>query len=216
MTKEHVVPRCLFTKPLPSFMVTIPVCADCNHSKSKDDDYFRDVLVFDIDASDNKTAQQLLDGPVLRSIQKNRSKAAIKAMQNIRSEQMFSPAGIYLGMAYSFPIDVNRINRTLCLIVRGVYFSLLGKRLPNDCKFEIRRLTSVDFAAQWQHLQKIQHNQLRRLGGDVFACIFMYADEENSMSHWWLWFYDNICYSVITCPATYDIKTLKPVDKNHG
>jgi len=47
-TRDHVIPECLFVPPLPSNMVTVPACADCNTTKkSQDDPYLRDMLVYD-------------------------------------------------------------------------------------------------------------------------------------------------------------------------
>jgi hypothetical protein len=41
LTREHVPPKGLFLKPLPSNLVTVPCCFQCNNSYSKDDEYFR-------------------------------------------------------------------------------------------------------------------------------------------------------------------------------
>jgi hypothetical protein len=70
---DHMVPRCLFPSPLPSDLVTVPVCASCNNEKSRDDDYLRDMLVIDIDNTHHPEAQALLKGKVIRSMRKNRS-----------------------------------------------------------------------------------------------------------------------------------------------
>jgi len=51
-TRDYVIPECLFVPPLPSNMVTVPACADCNTTKkAQDDPYLRDMLVYDSDSS---------------------------------------------------------------------------------------------------------------------------------------------------------------------
>ncbi len=48
VTDDHVPPRCLFSRPRPNNLVTVPACKDCNTRKSsKDDEYFR--LTFGMD-----------------------------------------------------------------------------------------------------------------------------------------------------------------------
>ena len=43
-TYDHVPPQCLYTRPLPSNLVTVPACAACNNGASKDDAEFRNHL----------------------------------------------------------------------------------------------------------------------------------------------------------------------------
>lgn len=44
-TRDHVVPRCLFPRPLPVKIITVPACDECNGRKSRHDDFLRDLLV---------------------------------------------------------------------------------------------------------------------------------------------------------------------------
>lgn len=44
-TDDHVPPQCLFPRPLPSNMITVPACHDCNNKRfSKDDEVVRNIL----------------------------------------------------------------------------------------------------------------------------------------------------------------------------
>lgn len=192
-------------------MVTVPICADCNRLKSKDDGYLRDIIVMDMNCSESIPAQNIFNGAVVRSMRKNHSHAVKTAIRNFKPEPMFSPTGLFLGMAYSYPVDIVRLNKTLSLIVRGLYYQLVGKRLPNDCQFAVQRLNKAEFDEHWEHLSENNCNEVRQLGDDIFACIFMHATEENVVSHSWLWFYNCVCYFIRTCPSNYDIKTLTPV-----
>lgn len=40
-TRDHVPPKCLFPKPRPLNLVTVPACPTCNQSFKLDDEYFR-------------------------------------------------------------------------------------------------------------------------------------------------------------------------------
>lgn len=202
LTKDHVVPRCLFPKPLPSFMVTVPACDDCNSEKANHDDYLRDILVVDADTAKSKGAQGLLEGPLLRAAKRNQSKVIKAAKAQGKMEAVHSPSGIYLGHAFSFPLEGDRVNHIFSLIVRGLYFKTTKLLLPQDCKLDVRRLTAAEFYQGWDELKRIGYNGPYRLGDDVFTCIFIYAQEEPAVSMWWMWFFDSICIFVTTEPST--------------
>jgi hypothetical protein len=210
LTKDHVIPKCLFPAPLPSIMVTVPVCDECNNEKSKHDDYLRDMLVVDAESAESSEAQTLVSGKVTRSASKNLSAVIRAAKEKGKFEAVHSPGGIYLGHGYTFPLEGERVNHIFSLMVRGLYYKLTGLYLPQDCKFDVRRLTSPEFSEYWEMLKKIGYNGPYRLGNDVFTCIFIYAAEEPAVSQWWLWFYNSICVFVTTAPANYDVETLTP------
>jgi hypothetical protein len=210
LTKDHVIARCLFPRPLPEFMATVPACDACNFEKSKHDDYLRDMLVVDLNSEKNKTAQTVLNGKVIRSAQTNRSLVIRAAKSNGRFEPVYSDCGIYLGQGFSFPVDSERVNHVFSLIVRGLYHKLTKLYLPKDCSFDVRRLSASDFYKTWDEVQRIGYNGPYNLGGDVFTCIFFYAAEEPALSFWWMWFYDSICVYVKTSPANYAVEILTP------
>ena len=87
--------------------------------------------------------------------------------------------------------------------MRGLYYKLTGRFLPQDVKFDVRRLRADEFNKSWEKLKEIGYT-LYRLGEDVFTCIFIYAEEEPAISSWWLWFYDSVCVYVTTAPSNYD------------
>lgn len=211
LTKDHVVARCLFPRPLPDFMVTVPACNDCNAEKAKHDDYLRDILVVDSNAGQSEKAQDVFSEKVIRSYQRNSSEVLREALIKGNFEPVHTDGGIYIGHGFSFPIDGKRVNHIFSLIVRGLYHKLTNLYLPQDCQFDVRRLSASDFNKTWDALQKIGFNGPYKLGDDIFTCIFIHAAEEPSISYWWMWFYDSICVYVATAPSNYDIQTLKIV-----
>ncbi|MGB7070657.1 MAG: hypothetical protein WBD22_14285 [Pyrinomonadaceae bacterium] len=207
LTREHVIARCLFPGPLPSNIVLVPVCDPCNQEKAKHDDYLRDMLAVDVDTSKSNEAQTLLTGKVFRSAETNRSQVMRAAKSNGKFESIYSKGGIYLGQGYSFPIDGQRVNHIFSLIIRGLYYTTTSRLLPQDCEFEVRRLSSSEFNEIWKKLEKVGYNGPYHLEG-VLTCIFNYAAEEPAVSHWWLWFYDSVCVYVSTQPTGFDINVI--------
>ncbi len=208
LTKDHVIARCLFPAPLPTFMATVPACNDCNAAKAKHDDYLRDMLVVDHNSEHSKPAHTLLAGKVLRASKRNQSLVIRGAKSKGKFGPIYSKGGIYLGDGLSVPLEGERVNHIFSLIVRGLYYKLTGRFLPQDATFDVRRLRVDEFNKSWEKLKEIGFNGPYRLGEDVFTCIFLYAEEEPAISQWWLWFYDSVCVYVTTTPSNYDPATL--------
>ena len=75
-TDDHVIPQCLFNKPLPGNMIVVEACQECNSLKSKDDDYLRDYLVTHLSTYEQEVPKRLFEGKMSRSIQRNSSSFA--------------------------------------------------------------------------------------------------------------------------------------------
>jgi len=122
LTREHVVPQCLFPKPLPAIMVTVGVCEACNSSKSTDDAYLRDFLLADMATGKSPVARQLRTGKFKRSVQTNRSEIARAALKRAYRKPLHTPGGIYLGSPIAVPTDAKRLELSFQRMVRGLYF----------------------------------------------------------------------------------------------
>lgn len=57
-TKDHVPLKCLFEKPYPPNLLTVPSCQLCNQSFSKDEEYFINILS---EIATNRTLRQKLE-----------------------------------------------------------------------------------------------------------------------------------------------------------
>jgi hypothetical protein len=178
---DHVVPRCLFIPPLPSAMVTVEVCEECNNEKSLNDAYLRDLLVMDDQCSEHRVARELMAGKVIRSAKSNRSEIAMSAITNSYLKPRFTSSGIYIGHYPSFPIDGERLNQTFRTMIRGLYYRLRKIRLPDDYIFQIRRVDPLHAQEAFDEMKKSGANGPYVLG-DVFGCMFMYTAEDENMT----------------------------------
>jgi len=156
------------------------------------------MLVLDMHGSQSSVAQILLEGKVKRAVRTNRSEVARLALRYGRVEPLRTPAGIYVGQVISIPLDDERIKHIFSLIVRGLYYKVRKQRLRDDCVFSVRRLTAAEFNTGLEELKEIGFNGPYALGEGVFSFIFMYAAEEPSVTQFWLWFYERICFYVAT------------------
>jgi hypothetical protein len=199
LTDEHVIPRCLFEKPLPPDIVVVGVCERCNHEKSKDDDYLRDFLVTDMGGSEHPIAKRIFQTKTLSSARQNKSALLRTAKTQGRFEPVRTKGGIYLGEGYGIPLDGERVNRIFIRIVRGLYYKTKKKRIPDDYVFDVSRWDASEFNEIWPRLEKIGFNGPYRCG-DVLTCLMLYAQEDEFITNWWLWFYDGICIHIATSP----------------
>lgn len=192
LEKEDVIPKCLFPKPRPNDLVKVPSCRKCNLEKSKDDDYLRDLLVSDISTGNHPIAQTLFHDKMLSSFRQNSSDFARRAVSEGELSPYRTREGLYLGQAFSVPVDAGRLDRIFSTIVRGLYFKANGVRIPDNYAFDVRRIDMLAFNRHWPELLKVRPNGPHRIGNDVFTCIWVKADVDPFLTVWWLFFYDSI------------------------
>jgi hypothetical protein len=109
VTREHVIPECLFTRPLPQNMITVGTCFKCNNGKSGDDVYLRDFLLADMATGENACAEELRISKLKRSVKTNRSEIARAALKWASRVPLRTPAGLFVGSAFAVPVDGKRI-----------------------------------------------------------------------------------------------------------
>jgi hypothetical protein len=187
VTGDHVVPKCLFLRPLPQDLVVVPACEACNRDKSKDDTYLRDALVMDYQGSESPIARTLFDTKVKRSAKRNSSDVVRAAMTRARFIPHITPGGLYLGEVPSFDLDPIRMERIFC-------------PLPAECAIRIYRISAKDAEEIFHVIKGMNGNGLYRIGQGVFECAFMYATEEPQISMWLLAFYQRVFFVVDTEP----------------
>src|SRR5690349_17508656 len=66
-TRDHVIPRSLFDAMPVVGTITIRVCEPCNQEKSRDEDYFADMLQSYFLSEQNQVARRQAEGRMLRS-----------------------------------------------------------------------------------------------------------------------------------------------------
>jgi hypothetical protein len=200
VTGDHVVPKCLFLRPLPQDVVVVPACEACNRDKSKDDTYLRDALVMDYQGSESSIARTLFDTKVKRSAKRNSSDVVRAAMTRARFIPHITPGGLYLGQVPSFELDPSRMERIFSYIVRGLYSKVVRARLPAECAITVNRVSAKEADEIFHIIKGMDGNGLYRIGQGVFECAFMYATEEPQISFWLLAFYQRVFFIVGTEP----------------
>lgn len=197
LTDDHVIPKCLFQRPLPSNPVKAPACFPCNNEKSKTDDYLRDFLVLDAYASDHKIAQALFRDKMISSVRQNSSALAKTALSKSKPHSVYSPGGIYIGDVLSFPIEAKGI---FSRIARGLYYNIQRKRIPDDYIFTVTRPEPQRLEEIMAHFVQLPHLAFRVGDHGEFISIFVGSTADPFTMIWLLWFYESICISVEVDP----------------
>lgn len=195
VTRDHVIPECLFKRPYPKNLITVPVCHKCNNAKSKNDDYLRDFITTDIYGNQSPIAQEIFRDKVVRSCRSNRSLMTREFLSKAHLEPFYTKSGIYLGDFPSARVDSKRIKTIFSMIARGLFYDHRRQRIPDDYVFEVFRYHPWDFKDVWENFKQMHLNGSRILG-DVFGCRYISAEEDSPTTLWLMWFYRTFFVSV--------------------
>jgi hypothetical protein len=205
ISRDHVIPKCLFAGPLPSEGVpVVPACRVCNGNvKGRADTYLRDMLASDFAVMHNPVAQRAL-ASFINSLDTNKSVLPRELNWQAQPVQLYSPQGIYLGTGYGATLPKGRAEATLAPLVCGLVRFYTGSTLPTTTWFEVRKWYD------WTKLDAL-FRQLAALGGqlgvvgdgDVFQCVYLLDPAEPGPGIWLLSFYKSIFFTVVTTPANW-------------
>jgi hypothetical protein len=81
-TQDHIPPKCMFPKPRPTDLITVPSCCACNDKTKLDDEYFR--LVVAAGSRDSPQSTVLLHQRIIPQMRKAPA-LIVKFMRSIRS-----------------------------------------------------------------------------------------------------------------------------------
>lgn len=209
MAKDHIPPQLLFPTPRPANLITVPVCCDCHFGTSKDDEYFRLKISLRHDAASRPEARENWSA-VFRSLGKREATGLRNSFfTDIRTIQLHTPAGIYVGRALGYDVDMDRIRRVVERTIRGLYFT--ERHSPLGLTNEVRVYTNEDLQEQAKEaLNVLTKNVLlplaaqtpKVIGNDVFSYRFHISNEAPIHSVWALVFYGAVPFLCLTGPRT--------------
>jgi hypothetical protein len=199
LSRDHVIPQCLFINGLPGDLPIVYACKTCNNEeKSVNDTYLRDLLILDMDSAEHPITKQHWNS-FARAVRRNQSLAANDVLETSRLVKMFTSAGVYAGTAYGFEAQHGRTTQIMKTMVRGLYHKYIGGILPEDASYEVYRMRDMSkVAPDIQMLLQKGARHVRVGDGQVFECIFAYIPEYPGMSLWFLCFYGSVYFSVTT------------------
>lgn len=204
-TRDHVPARQFFAAPVPPNLITVPSCERCNRSWSKDEDYFRLLLVSRADTKGNPVRDKLF--PVVRAslTRKEARGLAISFFNGMQTVERVSPAGLYLGSASLFVGEGQRLDRVAGKIVRGLFYHEMNRRLPPDYRVATIHYSRVGEASpgtrstMLEFVSAVLATEPRRFGS-AFVYWFLQSPNGWARSHWVLEFYGSREFYCFTAP----------------
>jgi hypothetical protein len=200
-TVDHIPPKNLFPRPMPSNLITVPACKDCNGGASQDDEYFRSQIIMKREVGGHRAAKDVAP-TFFRSLTKPRKARFARAIvDNIRQVDEFTPGGVYLGSGAGYLPNHDRLIAVVQRIAIGLYFHEFGQPMPRAFEMDIHgfcdirpgdRITSDKFASLFQSVVTLQ--PATQIGDGVFAYSFMPVSDRPDFTLWAMEFYESEKY----------------------
>jgi hypothetical protein len=188
LTSDHIPPKCLFAKPRPSSLITVPACAYCNSSFKLDDEYFR-LMVCGRAAYYDREATRLWKDRVIPHTGVGLRKSLL---QGIKKLPFYSEAGIYLGTKSAFGFDCNRIQNVLRRIAAGLLWHHYGLRVRPKANILVEYEPDIEVVKDL-----LLVTSLAEIGGSVFRYRYGLAEDSPDVSFWGMQFYERAHFVVI-------------------
>ena len=196
LTRDHVPPKNLFAKPLPPGLVTVPCCRKCNTSASKDDEYFRFIILRE-DAGDHPEARKVFP-IIVKSLQRSQAMGFTNLLRrNIFDIDVYLPDGSYIERRGGYRVNVPRLNRVASRIVKGLFWKEFGARLPDN--YKPKSWKDSDLAFTKKELMAQEPHKI--IGNNVFEYWVQTVPGDKYTTAWVLRFYEAVSFSCITAPT---------------
>ncbi len=191
---DHVPPKCLSQRPLPNGLIKVPSCKACNRQFGFDDEHFRDSIALStLDTPDPPELKTLHDAVKRSLLRKPYRPPARKIL--CMSHQGWTRHGTRIALrATVFPIDMQRIGRTVGRVVKALHYHETKRVLPASHAPKVihgNRLRSVPF---WDRpfiervFAPLRTAQWRAIGGRAFGYAFASPSRDPDNTIWFLSF----------------------------
>jgi hypothetical protein len=203
---DHVPPKCLFQRPLPNDLVTVPSCRRCNRCFALDDEYFRDSLALSTYETADPPELKTLHEAVRRSLmRKNVRPPARRILERSRGGWAHQRSTIVEPVKL-LPINMKRVGKTVERVVHGLHFHETGRVLPPNYKPKIihgGRMPTVnrlDLPFFERLFAPLGQAQWRSIGGRAFGYAFAPARDDLDATVWFLSFFGRLTFLAFTTP----------------
>lgn len=205
-TKDHVPPKCLFPKPRPSNLVTVPCCDTCRKTQGEDDEYFMRMIMIREELSGSETAS-LVREKVHRSFDRAKMKGFISSFaRQMIGIHVETSSGLYLGIWPGYHADLQRLCRVVTRTTRGLYSELLGTSLPPSGHCESYALegfqqADLEFKSQLVLMMHEVKTGVHRVIGDGVYEVWAKNNVDTPQASFWMHvFYGKVVFLSLTIP----------------
>ncbi len=177
-TRDHVPPKGIFARPLPTDLVTVPACGPCNNRSSHLEEKFRAMLSLRVGV-DTPQSMSLWENKARRGVRRNR-RLYKEIMKGMKQVWLKSPGGVIFGKAWTTEWDRKSHDETISRITRGLYFHHYEEILPPAICITPYYLSGLN----QEMLAAFDGTQQCSIGGDQFVYLTGRAADEPTVSIW--------------------------------
>ncbi len=191
--RDHLPPQCIFPKPRPSDLITVPACDGCNNKRSGLDEEFK--VAIGIQAGHGEEGERRFHEQTSRTLSYNRRLRG-EIASTMKEVEIRSPAGLVLGSAMAVLLRSNSYDLIINRIIKGLHWHHTGYILGDD----------VDVTVYWhQNLDKKTYDMAKNwatgiVGDGQFIYKYAIFDEAPMASAWILQFFECAWSSGIILP----------------
>lgn len=205
-TEDHVPPKNLFPAGRIG-LIKVPSCLTCNNNPSKDDEFFRNVLVNDNRIYKTHEAQEMV-AAYERSLQRPQAAGLQKAMsQKTMRVPLFSTSGLFQGYGTALKTDFTRERKVLERIITGLFYHEFQRPHPSENSIDVfssqhlkGKKEKLDFVLEC--IGYIKPENKKGDNPDIFRYGFAIAEDNPNGTFWVLTFYGKIPFFIYCAPPT--------------
>ena len=179
-TVDHIPPKGIFNKPLPSDLITVPACSKCNQGTSPQDEEFKTILslMMGVETTDTK---RFWDEGALRTFNHNRrlKHEMTRSMMDVVIPDDAAMASLKVTVGL---LDAEVHRKTIEKITRGLYFHHFNSVVDVNCPMNVEVWANLD----WVDDKIARVLTKRQIGDGVFRYAFVIEPDRPSES-WWLY-----------------------------
>jgi hypothetical protein len=201
MTKDHVPPKLLFPEPRPNDLFTVPCCKKCNSSFSKDDEYFRGILVSCESVYYDKNASKI-NKKFLPSLDRSEAKGFKKTFQkSVTSVNLLSKGGIYMGKIPALLVDASRFKATAKRITKGLFYKIRGCCIPRGYQIDVNVENGYfQLSEDFFTIIEPDWRPTTSIGNGIFKYRYAPCIDNPNVMALVFWFYDKLFFHVLVSP----------------
>jgi hypothetical protein len=196
-SRDHVPPKCIFPRPRPSDLVTVPACAACNMQRSGLDERFK--VFLGLTVGYHLEGDASYRGPIQRTLAHN-GRWRSDILTSTQCVLIRDPVNLASQSALAVPLDRTAHDTVVERTVRGLYFhhkgKILGKQYPLRVKW-LRVLDDELFRASigWN---------TGTLGDTALVCKYSTSVDDPNMTAWVLQWFQKTWSVVLSNPDVVD------------
>lgn len=209
-SEDHVPPQSLFPKPRIG-LVKVPCCEGCRTEQSKDDEYFKNIIVLRHDVSSNPVVATVFES-VQRALRREEGRGfTASLLASLKPAEIRSVAGLYLGRGATYNPDYERLDTVMRRTLLGLYFHETRVRLPDT---HDARVLSVDGLPPLTREQEtaVKHmietalsGRLHLIGDRVFVYAFQQISRSPHVTVWVFQLYSRVGFIGFTFRREEDV-----------